>query len=100
MSAYFITACGTGIGKTFTTCALIHAARAAGREVRAYKPVISGFDVADAESDTARIMGALEIPPPKRGRNYSASPHGDSPRRYRLTWPPHARGRRLISMRW
>jgi len=55
MSAYFITACGTGIGKTFATCALIHAAQKLGCTINAYKPVISGFTPEDAASDTARI---------------------------------------------
>lgn len=59
MSAYFITATGTGVGKTFTTCALIHTARQHGRTVAAYKPVISGYDPEDAQSDTARIITAL-----------------------------------------
>ncbi len=58
MSAYFITATGTGIGKTFTTCALIHAARAAGKQVQAYKPIISGWDPKDRTSDTAQIIAA------------------------------------------
>jgi dethiobiotin synthetase len=59
MGAYYIAATGTGIGKTFTTCALVHAARARQRSVMAYKPVISGYDVADDTSDTAQLMQAL-----------------------------------------
>lgn len=58
MSAYFITATGTGIGKTFATCALIHAARGAGKQVQAYKPIISGWDPKDRASDTAHIIAA------------------------------------------
>lgn len=53
MTAYFVTSTGTGIGKTFTTCALLHAARKA----RGYKPVISGWDDS-AETDTAQIIAA------------------------------------------
>lgn len=53
MSAYFITGIGTGIGKTFTTCALLHAA---GTRAKGYKPVISGF--AEGDSDTAQIIAA------------------------------------------
>ena len=54
MSAYFITATGTGIGKTFTTCALLHAnPNAAG-----YKPLISGYDDS-TDTDTAQIIAAM-----------------------------------------
>ncbi|MBX9725900.1 MAG: dethiobiotin synthase [Rickettsiales bacterium] len=58
MSAYFVTSIGTGVGKTFTTCALLHAARARGQQAQGYKPIISGWDDADAMSDTAQIMTA------------------------------------------
>ncbi len=58
MSAYFITATGTGVGKTFTTCALLHAARAAGISARGLKPVISGWDENDPTSDIAMIQQA------------------------------------------
>ena len=56
MSAYFVTAVGTGVGKTFTTCALLHAARSSGRIACGFKPIISGYDAADATSDTAQII--------------------------------------------
>ncbi len=59
MSAYFIASTGTGGGKTFTTCALIHAARARGKSARGLKPVISGFDAADASGDVAQIAAAM-----------------------------------------
>lgn len=59
MSGYFLTATGTGIGKTFATCALIHAAHAANKPIHACKPIISGFDAADAASDTALIGSTL-----------------------------------------
>jgi dethiobiotin synthetase len=58
MTAYFIAATGTGVGKTFTTCALLHAARQRGAVMRGLKPVISGWDAADATSDTAQIIVA------------------------------------------
>lgn len=53
MTAYFVTGTGTGVGKTFTTCALLHAAH--GR-MKGYKPVISGFGVGDC--DTTHIIEA------------------------------------------
>lgn len=58
MSAYFVTSTGTGVGKTFTTCALLHAAAKKGQQAQGYKPVISGWDGADAMSDTAQIIHA------------------------------------------
>jgi dethiobiotin synthetase len=60
MSTYFIAGAGTDIGKTFTTCALIEAAKRQGRAVAAFKPVITGFDPDDAQSDTALLIDALD----------------------------------------
>ncbi|MDX2094583.1 MAG: dethiobiotin synthase [Alphaproteobacteria bacterium] len=58
MTAYVVTGTGTGVGKTFTTCALLHTARGRGQQVRGLKPVISGWDAADAQSDTAQLIRA------------------------------------------
>ena len=66
MSTLFVTATGTDVGKTYVTCALIRALRAADRQVRAFKPVVSGFDPAEAEaSDPGRLRAALgaDAPP-------------------------------------
>lgn len=64
MTALFITSSGTGIGKTFVTRQLITELRAAGRRVRALKPVASGFDAAHPEvSDTGELLRALEREP-------------------------------------
>ena len=46
MSAIFITATGTDIGKTFVASSLIRHLRQMGRLVEAHKPVVSGFDPA------------------------------------------------------
>lgn len=63
MSAFFITATGTEIGKTFLTAGLVRHLRSAGRGVDAFKPVISGFDAARAaESDTGILLDALGLP--------------------------------------
>lgn len=57
MGGYFITAIGTGVGKTFTTCALLEEARRVGLEASAYKPVISGWQEQD-NPDTSLIIAA------------------------------------------
>lgn len=60
MSTLFVTATSTDVGKTYVACAVIRALRAAGRPVRAFKPVVSGFDPTEAEaSDPGRLRSAL-----------------------------------------
>ena len=63
MTAVFVTATGTDIGKTFVTTRLIRHIRTAGRSVAAIKPVVSGF-AADqaAASDPGLLLGALGRP--------------------------------------
>src|SRR5436305_15323969 len=62
MGALFVTATGTGIGKTFVTAGLIGELRAAGRSVQAIKPVVSGFDPANmASSDPVVLLEALGL---------------------------------------
>jgi dethiobiotin synthetase len=62
MSAYFVTATGTDIGKTFVTAGLIRHLRAAGVSVSAIKPVVSGFShAAAALSDPGILLDALGI---------------------------------------
>ena len=63
MSAIFVTATGTDIGKTFVAAGLIRHWRAAGRAVEALKPVMTGFDLAEAEgSDAGILLKALGRP--------------------------------------
>jgi len=63
MSAVFVTATGTEIGKTFVTAGLIRQLRAAGRAVGALKPVVTGFDIVTAAaSDPAVLLAALGKP--------------------------------------
>src|SRR5688572_7966482 len=60
MTAIFVTATGTDIGKTFVTAGLIHHLRASGRTVEALKPVVTGFDASMAESsDPGVLLSAL-----------------------------------------
>jgi len=63
MSAFFITATGTDIGKTYVTAGLIAHARANGQSVSALKPVLSGFDETNpAPSDSGVLLTALGEP--------------------------------------
>lgn len=63
MAGLFVTATGTGIGKTFVAAGLVRCLRAQGRKADAFKPVISGFDpAAAAESDTGLLLSALGRP--------------------------------------
>ncbi len=60
MSTLFVTATGTEIGKTLVAAALCHELRTAGRQVRALKPVLSGYDPATlAESDPGVLLASL-----------------------------------------
>ncbi len=66
MSAYFVTATGTDIGKTFVTAGLIRYLRTHGETVAALKPLVSGYDASVVEtSDPAVLLRAL-------GRSVSA----------------------------
>jgi dethiobiotin synthetase len=63
MSAFFITATGTDIGKTHVACGLIRHWRSAGLAVDALKPVATGFDMASAaQSDPGQLLAALGRP--------------------------------------
>src|SRR5437588_345204 len=63
MSACFVTATGTDIGKTFVARGLIRALRRQDRAVAALKPVLSGFEPAEAAgSDSGLLLSALGRP--------------------------------------
>jgi dethiobiotin synthetase len=60
MTAIFVTATGTDVGKTLVTCGLIRHFRREGGAVAAIKPVVSGFDPAALPgSDPAALLAAL-----------------------------------------
>jgi len=63
VTAIFITATGTDVGKTFIAASLIGHFRQMGRLVEAIKPVVSGFDLAQAAtSDPGVLLKALGRP--------------------------------------
>jgi dethiobiotin synthetase len=63
MSAIFVSATGTDVGKTFITTGLIRHFLEQGRAVDAIKPVVSGFDPAAlAQSDPGALLAALRRP--------------------------------------
>ena len=63
MTAIFITATGTDVGKTFVCVSLIRHLREMGRIVDAIKPVVSGFDPDRPEaSDPGILLRALDLP--------------------------------------
>ncbi len=60
MSAFFVTATGTDIGKTYVSAALLRFWRALGRDVFACKPVMSGFGEHElAQSDAGQLLRAM-----------------------------------------
>lgn len=60
MSAIFVTATGTDIGKTFVTSGLIRAIRGNGQTAQALKPIVSGFSPATAGvSDPGVLLDAM-----------------------------------------
>lgn len=63
MKPFFITGTGTGIGKTAITASLCWQLHKKNRAVTALKPVISGYDPRDMESDPALILQSCGITP-------------------------------------
>ncbi len=63
MNRYFITATGTGVGKTLLTTTLCWQLLQQRKHITALKPVISGFDPVDMESDTVMILQSCGLTP-------------------------------------
>ncbi len=64
--AWFVAGTDTGIGKTFVTCALLHAARTQGYTALGMKPVAAGAGLIDSEwinEDTAHLRAASSLDP-------------------------------------
>jgi dethiobiotin synthetase len=88
MSAYFITGTDTGIGKTRTTCALLHALRRAGHQrVVGMKPVAAGCEWVEdrpghgewLNEDVAAMRAASSLQVPTSFVNPYALPDAVSP---------------------
>jgi dethiobiotin synthetase len=63
VTAIFITATGTNVGKTQVVASLIRHLREVGRTVEAVKPIVSGYDSARAAtSDPSTLIAALGLP--------------------------------------
>jgi dethiobiotin synthetase len=89
VTAFFITAAGTEIGKTYVTAGLIRALRRQGRAVEALKPVASGFDPDRlASTDTGVLLSVME-----RAINVSEAA-GISPWRFAAPLSPDMAARR------
>ena len=59
---FFVTATGTGIGKSFITAALVRQAKARQLNVTAYKPLMSGFDPLNPHmSDTGVLLRSMDL---------------------------------------
>jgi len=56
MNAFFVTATGTDIGKTYVTAGILRALRQSGHPATAIKPVMSGFDASQAQTSDAGIL--------------------------------------------
>ncbi len=66
MKTLFVTASGTGTGKTYVTAALATAFKDKGLSVRVLKPVVSGYPGDNGlATDTAILLKSLEIEPTK-----------------------------------
>jgi dethiobiotin synthetase len=62
MAPFFVTATGTDLGKTHVLCSVLERLRARSVNVRALKPVLSGFDEARPDiSDSGRLLKAQGI---------------------------------------
>jgi len=65
-ASFFITGTGTEIGKTLVTTALCWQLKERGFNVTALKPVVSGFDADDMESDSALILKSCGLKPSEK----------------------------------
>jgi len=62
--AWFVTGTDTEIGKTFVSCALLHAARRNGLSAVGMKPVAAGVEADGHNDDVVRLQGAGSVAAP------------------------------------
>lgn len=62
---FFIAGTDTEIGKTFTACALLHAARRAGYSALAMKPIAAGVEADGENEDVRRLMANASVAAPR-----------------------------------
>ena len=75
MITRFVTATGTGLGKTLVTAALCHQLRTKGKTVRALKPIVTGLaETPWAESDPAILLRSMGVSLPQA---LNTSPWGE-----------------------
>lgn len=67
--AWFIAGTDTGVGKTFVSCALLHALRQRGLSAVGMKPVASGADAAGNNEDVDALAAASSVEAPRALRN-------------------------------
>ena len=63
--AWFVTGTDTEIGKTFSTCALLHAAAREGLSAAGLKPVAAGTDANGRNDDVEQILAASNVTLPR-----------------------------------
>jgi len=63
VTAIFITATGPGVGQTLVVASLIRHLQQIGHSVDVIKPIVCGYEPAQAaSSDLAQLIAALELP--------------------------------------
>ena len=63
--AYFVTGTDTEVGKTFATCALLHAARQKGLQAIGMKPIAAGVDADGRNDDVEQLIAASALAAPR-----------------------------------
>lgn len=63
--AWFVTGTDTEVGKTFATCALLHALRARGLRAVGMKPVAAGTDAGGRNDDVEALLAASGVDAPR-----------------------------------
>lgn len=67
--AWFIAGTDTEVGKTFSTCALLHVARNSGLRALGMKPIAAGTDAAGKNDDVEALTAASTVTAPREWIN-------------------------------